>query len=230
MDRGLFIVVEGVEGAGKSTQARLLSLWMRAAGVPHLLTREPGGTPVGEAIRRIVLDRGDLTMPPETELFLILAARAAFVRNVVAPALERGEVVLADRFDFSTFAYQGYGRKLDLVEVRRANLLATAGARPDLTLVLDLPVEKGLERKGGAADGDRIEREGESFLQRVREGYLSLARNDDRALVLDAAGPPEEVQGALQRALVEAFPGTFSSEWVGTTRSQGLSENASRPS
>jgi len=214
MAKGLFIVLEGVEGAGKSTQAALLSAWLDAGGLRHVLAREPGGTPVGEAIRKIVLDKGDLTMPRETELFLILAARAAFVRGVVRPALERGEVVVADRFDLSTFAYQGYGRGLDLPEVRRANALATGGLRPDLTLVLDLPVAEGLRRKGGAAVGDRIEREGESFLTRVREGYLALAQDEPGARLLDASGSPEKLQGEMRRMLCEAFPGTFPLEGV----------------
>ena len=214
MARGLFIVLEGVEGAGKSTQARLLSLWMDELGIPHTLAREPGGTPVGEAIRAIVLDKGELTMPPETELFLILGARAAFVRDVVRPALEEGQVVLADRFDLSTFAYQGFGRGLDLEQVRQANALATGGLRPELMMVLDLPVEVGLERKGGAGAGDRIEREGETFLNRVREGYRRLAADDPVARLLEAEGTPEELQRTLRRVLGETFPGTFPSEVV----------------
>lgn len=212
--RGLFIVLEGVEGAGKSTQARLLSLWMDELGIPHTLAREPGGTPVGEAIRAIVLDKGELTMPPETELFLILGARAAFVRDVVRPALEEGKVVLADRFDLSTFAYQGFGRGLDLEQVRQANAMATGGLRPELTMVLDLPVEMGLERKGGAGAGDRIEREGEAFLTRVREGYRRLAAEDPVARIIEAEGAPEELQRTLRRVLGETFPGTFPSEVV----------------
>lgn len=211
MARGLFIVLEGVEGAGKSTQAALLSGWMDELGIPHILAREPGGTPVGEAIRGIVLDRGELAMPPETELFLILAARAAFVRDVVEPALQQGLLVLADRFDFSTFAYQGYGRGLDLQEVRRANAVATGSVKPDLTLVLDLPVREGLKRKRGAAgERDRIEREGEPFLDRVRDGYLALAGEEPGARIIDASGSPETLQVEIRRLLEEAFPGTFS--------------------
>ncbi len=210
MRNGLFIVLEGVEGAGKSTQASLLSAWFESLGLPHTVAREPGGTPVGEAIRRVVLDRGDLTMPPETELFLILGARAAFVRDVVRPALEDGQVVLADRFDLSTFAYQGYGRGLDLDRVRRANEMATGGVRPDLYLVLDLPVEAGLERKGGVGGGDRIEREGASFLSRVREGYRTLVKEVPTARLVAAHGSPAEVQDSLRRILREDFPETFS--------------------
>ena len=214
MARGLFVVLEGVEGAGKSTQAALLSGWMAELGIRHVLAREPGGTPVGEAIRRIVLDRGESSMPPETELFLILAARAAFVRQVVRPALERGEVVLADRFDSSTFAYQGFGRGLDLREVRRANRMATGDLKPDLTLMLDVSVTEGLGRKGEEGPEDRIEREGEAFLDRVREGYLTLARDDPGVRLLDASGAPENIQAEIRRVLGKTFPGTFPSGGV----------------
>jgi dTMP kinase len=182
---------------------------MAELGVPHILAREPGGTPVGEAIRGIVLNRGEMDMPSETELFLILGARAAFVRDVVLPALADGKVVLADRFDLSTFAYQGHGRGLDLDRVREANALATGGLKPHLTLVLDLPVEVGMERKGGGKDGDRIEKAGEEFLRRVREGYQRLATDDPTIRVLHAEVPPEELQTTLRRTLRETFPGTF---------------------
>ncbi len=210
MKAGIFIVLEGVEGAGKSTQARLLSEWIEGFGIEVVLTREPGGTPVGEAIRRVVLDRGDLTMPAETELFLILGARAAFTQEVVRPALAAGKVVLADRFDLSTFAYQGFGRGLDLDQVREANAMATGGLKPDLSLVLDLPVEEGLARKGGGQEGDRIEKEGVSFLSKVLKGYRTLAEEDERVRLIPAMGTMAEVQKLLRLALAEAFPETFS--------------------
>jgi dTMP kinase len=211
---GLFIVLEGVEGAGKSTQAHLLSQWMDELGIPHTLAREPGGTPVGEAIRSIVLNKGEISMSPETELFLMLGARAGFVREIVRPALLEGQVVLADRFDFSTFAYQGYGRGLDLEQVRQANALATGGLKPNLTLVFDLPVEVGLERKGGASGGDRIEQEGESFLSRVREGYRAVATNDPSSRILSAECTPQELHEKVRGILGETFPGTFPSGMV----------------
>jgi dTMP kinase len=209
MNRGLFIVMEGVEGAGKSTQCRLLASWMEETGVSFTLAREPGGTPVGEAIRRVVLDRGDLTMPPETELFLILGARAAFVLEVVRPALEAGRVVLADRFELSTLAYQAFGRGLDLEEVRRANRMATGGLRPDLCLVLDVPPEVGLRRKGAAGPGDRIEREGPAFFRRVQEGYRTLALQEPSVRLVEAGMGPQEVQASLRRTLWDLFPETF---------------------
>ncbi len=209
MNEGLFIVLEGIEGAGKSTQASRLLDWMREQGLRASLAREPGGTAVGEAIREIVLDKGSLIMPPETELFLILAARAAFVREVVGPALARGEVFVADRFDLSTFAYQGFGRGLELEALRRANDMATGGLHPNLYLVLDLPVQNGLARKGEVGPEDRIEREGVAFLSRVREGYKTLANTEPRVRSVDADAPAEEVQAAIRELLVRTFPETF---------------------
>jgi len=205
-----FIVLEGGEGAGKSTQAALLSSWMAAGKIDHRRTREPGGTPVSEAIRSIVLARSDLDVPPTSELFLILAARAAFVRDVVRPALSMGLVVVSDRFALSSLAYQGYGRGIDLDEIRRANALATGGLEPDLYLVLDVPVEEGARRQ--RRDGmppDRIERSGTAFLERVRDGYLALARSERNVRVIDGSGAPEEVHRRIRSLLLTEFPATF---------------------
>ncbi|MFP3949258.1 MAG: dTMP kinase [Gemmatimonadota bacterium] len=210
MNRGLFIVLEGIEGAGKSTQIRLLAEWMEEKGRPPLTTREPGGTDVGEEIREILLSWTHVSIPSATELFLILAARAAFVRDVVEPALERGDVVLADRYDLSTLAYQGYGRELDLELVGRANDLATGGCRPDLYLLLDIEVEAGLARqRRGGKEEDRIEGAGIDFLRRVREGYRSLAGSDDGVEVIDARGEAGAVQERIRRVLSSRFPETF---------------------
>jgi len=205
-----FIVLEGVEGAGKSTQVRLLSSWLTATGVPHVTAREPGGTPVGEAIRGVLLEARELDVPPETELFLMLGARAAFVRDVVRPALSAGRVVIADRFDFSTFAYQGHGRGIPLEDVLRLNEVATGGLRPDAYVVLDVPVAEGAARQ--AAEGglpDRIEAEGSAFLERVREGYLALAEEEGRAHTLDGRGEAERVHGRIRSLLESLFPETF---------------------
>jgi len=208
--RGQFIVLEGGEGVGKTTQIALLSGWMAQADIPHVTAREPGGTPVGEAIREVVLGRADLDVPPETELLLILAARAAFVRDVVKPALEAGKVVLADRFALSTLAYQGYGRGLDLDQVRSGIEFATGGLRPDLYVVLDLSAEAGAARQRMAGtDPDRIERAGNSFLERVREGYLTLAASEPGVAVLPAAGTAEEVHRRIRDLLRGRFPETF---------------------
>lgn len=209
-DAGRFIVLEGGEGAGKSTQAALLSAWLTEAGVRHRVAREPGGTPVGEAIRSVVLGRTDLEMPAESELFLILAARAAFVRDVVRPALDAGEVVVADRFALSTLAYQGYARGLPLDDVRHAVALATGGLEPDVYVVLDVPVDEGAARqRHDGKNPDRIEREGTTFLQRVRDGYLDLAETEANVRVVSGEGAPEEVHARIRALLMSQFPGTF---------------------
>lgn len=214
-DAGRFIVLEGGEGAGKSTQAALLSAWLTASGVRHRLAREPGGTPVGEAIRSVVLGRTDLEMPPESELFLILAARAAFVRDVVRPALEAGEVVVADRFALSTLAYQGYARGLALDDIRHAITLATGGLEPDLYVVLDVPVTEGAARqKHGGKEPDRIEREGDDFLRRVRDGYLDLADQEANVRVVSGEGSPEQVHARIRTLLVSEFPHRYGSGTV----------------
>ena len=205
-----FIVLEGVEGSGKSTQIRLLSAWLAALGVPHTTAREPGGTGVGEAIRDVLLDRTELDIPPETELLLMLAARSAFVQQVVRPALESGQCVLADRFDFSTFAYQGFGRGLAMETVRAVNAFATGGLVPDLYVVLDLPAEEGARRQ--ARDGktlDRIERAGTGFLERVRDGYRELAEAEGRAQLVDGRGTPEQIHARIRSLLESTFPETF---------------------
>jgi dTMP kinase len=207
---GLFLVLEGLEGAGKTTQVARLADWLAGMKVHHVVTREPGGTPVGEAVRSVVLEREDLRVPAVSELFLILAARGAFVQEVVRPALETGAVVVADRYELSTLAYQGYGRGLDLAEVRRANALATGGLRPDLCMVLDVPVEEGLGRQ--RAEGkraDKLEREGAGFLARVREGYLAEAARDDRIALVDGVGSADAVHEALRETLRTRFPETF---------------------
>lgn len=205
-----FVVLEGGDGVGKSTQVALLSSWLSGLDVPHLTTREPGGTPVGEAIRELVLARSDLDVAPASELFLILAARAAFVREVVRPALSGGRTVIADRFSLSTLAYQGYGRGLDLGRIRDAIDLATDGLRPDLYLLLDLPVEESRERqRGSSGEGDRIERAGEAFRRSVREGYLELARSEPNVEPVSARGTPEEVHARIRDRLRARFPGEF---------------------
>ncbi len=208
--RGLFLALEGVEGAGKSTQVVLLSEWMEREGIAHVTAREPGGTAVGETVREVLLGERGAGMAAEAELFLMLAARAAFVREVVRPALGRGEVVLADRFDLSTFAYQGYGRGLGADELRAPNRIATGGLRPDLYLLLDVPVARGLvrQRRGGKG-GDRIESEGAEFLERVAAGYRELAAADERVETVDGDRPAAEVHSRIRAALAARFPGTF---------------------
>ena len=207
---GPFLALEGVEGAGKTTHARLLGAWLESCGVRFELAREPGGTAVGEAIRDVVQHRTELTVPPETEVLLYLAARAAFVREVVHPVLARGQLFIADRFSMSTYAYQGYGRGLDLDEVRRLDHFATSGLVPDLYLVFDVPVEVGRARqKAGGNDDDRIELGGRDFHEAVRAGYLELAAADERACLIDACGTVDEVQARVRSALRREMPATF---------------------
>jgi dTMP kinase len=207
---GKFIVLEGGDGAGKTTQVTLLSAWLDALGVAHVCTREPGGTAVGEAIRGVVLGRSDLDMPPEAELLLILAARAAFVREVVRPALEAGQVVIADRFSLSTLAYQGYGRGLPLPQVRAGIEIATGGLSPDVYLLLDLPAVEGRDRQQrDGAKPDRIEAAGADFREAVRNGYLELARSEPEVEVVAALGTPADVHARIRDRLLARFPETF---------------------
>jgi dTMP kinase len=209
-NRGRFVVLEGVEGAGKSTQARMLGDWLEACGIPFTLTREPGGTEVGEAIRHVVQDRPELSVPPETELLLYLAARTAFVKEVALPVLERGELLISDRFSLSTYAYQGYGRGLDLGEVRRMDRFASGGLAPDIYLVLDLPVEEGRARQKAAAKReDRLESSGEGFLEAVGRGYRELVCTDESVRLVDARGTPLEVHTRVREVLRRELPETF---------------------
>jgi len=207
---GHFIVLEGIDGVGKTTQVALLAQWLGALAVPHLLVREPGGTPLGEAIRELVLGRSELDVSPRSELLLLLAARAALVRDVVRPALEEGKTVVADRFALSTLAYQGYGRGIDIEQVRRALDVATDGLRPDLYVLLDLPLELALSRrKDGGRDPDRIEREGEAFRVAVRDGYLALSESEPGVELISAEGSPEEVHRRIRGLLEARFPQSF---------------------
>jgi dTMP kinase len=204
------VVLEGVEGAGKSTQARMLGEWLEVCGIPFTLTREPGGTEVGEAIRNVVQDRPELSIPPETELLLYLAARTAFVKEVALPVLERGELLIADRFSLSTYAYQGYGRGLDLDEVRRMDRFASGGLAPDICLVLDLPVREGRARQNAAGKReDRLEGSGEAFLEAVGRGYRELAGADGSIRLVDALGSPLEVHNRVREVLCRELPETF---------------------
>jgi len=187
----LFIVFEGGDGSGKSTQARSLSQRLVRRGIPVLLTREPGGTPAGESIRRWL--KGQRNFQPMSELLLFEAARAQLVGSVIRPGLDGGTTVICDRYTASTVAYQGYGRGLDLSRILQLNEMATGGLVPDLIVLLDLPPQVGLSRRG-AAGTDPFESAPEEFQQKVRKGYLSQAAQDpERWLVLDGIRPQREL-------------------------------------
>lgn len=210
LQRGRFITLEGIEGAGKSTVAAALARELTATGVVVRSTREPGGTPLAEKIRRVVLERGDEQVSPETETLLMFAARAIHLDNLVRPALARGEWVLCDRFTDATRAYQGAGRGIDPQFIESLAVSVHRGLEPDLTLLLDLPVDVGLERTrqrrlaAGEAAVDRFEAETHKFFERVRAGYLAIARREpQRCRVLDATRSPAEVCAAAISALRE---------------------------
>ncbi|HET9441372.1 MAG TPA: dTMP kinase [Longimicrobiales bacterium] len=203
----MFIVLEGTEGSGKSTQVRLLGAWLMARGLPHILTREPGGTSVGEEIRAILL-HGD-HIPAETELLLMNAARAAFVAEIVRPALEAGKIVVADRFSLSSLAYQGYGRGLPVEEVRRICGFAAQGVDPDLTIVLDVPLDVSESRRAGRG-ADRIERAGTEFHNRVAEAYRLLPQTETNVVLLSGIEEPQAVHQRILGLLQTRFPETFS--------------------
>lgn len=202
MSRGLFLAFEGVEGSGKTTQVRLLAEHLRAGGRTVVTAREPGSTPLGERVRATVLGEVGLEVPARSELFLMLAARAAFVEQVVHPALRRGEVVIADRFELSTLAYQGAGRGLPLDEVAGCNRFATGGLAPDATLLLDLDPEEGVHRqRREGKDPDRLEREEAAFHRRVAAGYRALAGRVEGIVRVDARGTVEQVHARVLEAL-----------------------------
>jgi dTMP kinase len=199
--QGLLITLEGGEGSGKSTQAQDLKELLEAKGFTVTLTREPAGCPLGRRVRELLTDPS-LELDPRSELLLFAAARAQHVAEVIRPALERGEVVICDRFSDSSVAYQGYGRGLSLDDVRLANGIASQGLVPDLTVLLDVPVEVGLARKAGEDAPDRIGQEGPEFHERVRQGYLALAAAEPRRfLVVDATLSPEEITRTIWRRL-----------------------------
>jgi len=185
----LFIVFEGGEGSGKSTQAGALYKRLVKLAIPAALTREPGGTPLGNRLARWLKRTQDEDISPLTELLLFNASRRQLVEGVIEPGMKEGEIVICDRYTDSTTAYQGYGRGLDLNMVRTINDAATRGLKPDLVVLLDIPAEKGLARKE-AKRHDRFEQEDIAFHQRVREGYLELAASEpQRWLVVDATLP-----------------------------------------
>jgi len=208
--RGRFITLEGIEGAGKTTAGRIVSEWLSKRKIATRLTREPGGTPLAERVRHIVLEHGAERLTPSAELLLMFAARSIHLENLVRPALEAGVWVVCDRFTDATRAYQGSGRGVDSGLIETLVREVQGGLQPDCTLLLDLPVKVGLARaraRSGAA-ADRFEAETESFFERVRAGYLSLAHAaPERVHVIDAAAELSVVEtqiGSVLERLVEA--------------------------
>jgi dTMP kinase len=208
---GLFITLEGPEGAGKSTNREYLADRLREHGVDVLLTREPGGTPLAERIRELLLDPSDEPMAADTELLLVFAARAQHLQQVIRPALARGCVVLCDRFTDATYAYQGGGRGLPIERIAQLEQFVQGELRPDLTLIFDLPIETGLARAAARGRLDRFEQEGRSFFDAVRQAYLQRAEQaPQRYRVLDAGQTLAQVQtdiDALLPSLLEACRG-----------------------
>ncbi len=193
---GAFITLEGIEGAGKSTVARWVCEWLRQRGLPVTLTREPGGTPLAERVRQVVLERGEERLSAATETLLMFAARGIHLENLIRPRLERGEWVICDRFTDATRAYQGGGRGVDPVWIGSLATQVQGDLQPDCTLLLDLPVSVGLERARRRQSGavDRFEAETQAFFERVRAAYLELARREPgRIHIIDAAAPLEAV-------------------------------------
>lgn len=203
---GLFITVEGGEGVGKSTQLEHIANWFLQQGRQVVVTREPGGTRAGEAIRNILLRRDEVAISRETELLLIFAARAQHLTEVIRPALASGQVVVCDRFTDASFAYQGGGRGIARQHIAQLEQWVQEGLRPDLTLLLDAPAEVGLQRAGLRGEADRFEAEALAFFQSVRDAYLNIARREqERVVVIDASQDEAAVTAAIEAVLDREF-------------------------
>ncbi len=206
MTRGKFITVEGIEGTGKSTNIEFITKRIEAQGFDVLRTREPGGTPMAEQIRLLLLDHGQEYLPSIAELLLFFAARSLHLRNSIIPALLDGKWVVCDRFTDASRAYQGSGRGQDLDRIERLAEWVQQGLEPDMTILLDAPAEVGMQRAAERGEGDRMDNEELAFYQRVRTGYLTLAdMHPERFAVVDASRPLPEVQGSIEAKLNTIF-------------------------
>ena len=218
---GLFITVEGIEGVGKTTNMEYLQQIITAAGKELVVTREPGGTPLGESIRGLLLDPQYKGMDPDCELQLMFAARAEHLDKVIRPAIKAGQWVLCDRFTDATYAYQGGGRGLDTGKIAALEQLVQGEFRPDLTLLLDVPVEIGLARAGNRSAPDRFEQEKVDFFERVRQAYLDLARKyNGRYRIIDAGQSLVQVQAQLDSVMQE-FLQEVPESTIGASPGQG---------
>jgi dTMP kinase len=203
----VFITFEGLDGSGKGTQLRLLREWLQEQGVDHVFTREPGGTPLAERIRDILLDRRHTGMSVISEALLFAAQRADHVNNVIRPALQSGKHVICDRYVDSSMVYQGYAGGLPLEFVSHINEMATGALKPHRTIMLVLPPEVARERRRAAAEEDRIEQQDEWYHQQVRDGYLELAKAEPRRFkMVDASGTVEAVQAEIRKLVLEILP------------------------
>lgn len=201
-DRGRFITVEGIEGAGKSTQMDVIGEFLGARNIPVVMTREPGGTPLGEAVRELLLNPDNRGMATDAELLLVFAARAEHLHEVIRPALESGDWVLSDRFTDATYAYQGGGRGIAQARIAALEEWVQGSLRPDLTLLLDVPVEAGMARIAKRGQPDRFERENREFFQRIRDNYLQRATAEPRRFRrIDAGAPLEQVSREVLEAI-----------------------------
>ena len=199
---GKFITVEGTEGVGKSTNMAFIEAWLKKAGKELVVTREPGGTELGEKLRAVLLDAKEQSMCDDTELLLMFAARAQHLQEVIQPALAAGKWVLCDRFTDATYAYQGGGRGIKMSRIAQLEQWVQGDLRPDMTLILDLAVAAGLERAGNRSEPDRFELEKHDFFNKVRDTYLARAAAlPERYQVIDAAPSITEVQQSIQRVL-----------------------------
>jgi dTMP kinase len=195
----MFFSFDGIDGVGKSTQMELFAQWLRQAGHVVVTCRDPGGTELGEAIRRLLLNDFATPIGRRSEMLLYMASRAQLVDQVIRPALDRGETVVSDRYLLANVVYQGYAGGLDVPALWEIGRTATDGIEPDLTFLLDMPLDKAQSRIG--RELDRMERQDDSFRERLRAGFLAeAARHPDKIAVIDASGPPEQVQGLIQRA------------------------------
>ncbi len=206
MERGKFITVEGIEGTGKSTNIEFLTSLIAAQGYEVHCTREPGGTPMAEKIRALLLEHGHEPLPEIAELLLFFASRSLHLQNAIVPALEAGKWVICDRFTDASRAYQGSGRGLDLDRIERLAEWVQDGLEPDLTLLLDAPAEVGMQRAADRGEADRMDSEELAFYQRVRAGYLTLAAmHPERFVVVDASQPLDRVQGSIAEKMARFF-------------------------
>jgi len=200
---GFFITIEGAEGVGKSTNMAFIEALLNSLSIEHIATREPGGTPLAERVRELLLDKDEQVMDPMTELLLMFAARRQHVEELIRPALARGQWVICDRFTDSTYAYQGGGRGLDMQAIATIEQLCLSDFRPDLILVLDLDTKAGMSRAMARAELDRFEREDEDFFGRVRHVFLDRARQGAPYHLIDAGQPLANVQAQIQQAIVQ---------------------------